>query len=96
MGGVLPLSAQIDNLRPVDVQTYSVTAYYRAVGTAAYKRTNLSRVRRTWTSKVAVTADMDGGIDIFFRAKTEASDRGLADLLRGSNTSPIRVRVSSP
>ena len=96
MGGFLPLSAQIDNLRPVDVQTYSVTAYYRSAGTAAYKRTELTRVRRTWTGKVAVTPEMDGGIDIFFRAKSSDSTGSLGNLLRGSNTSPIRVRVSSP
>ena len=96
MGGLLPLSAQIDNLRPIDVQTYTVTAYYRPAGTAAYKRTELSRVRRTWTGKVSVTPEMDGGIDIFFRAKTSDSTGTLGNLLRGSNTSPIRVRVSSP
>ena len=96
LGGLLTLSAQIDNLRPIDVQTYSVTAYYRATGTAAYKRVELSRVRRTWTGRITVTPQMDGGIDIFFRAKTSSRASGLEDLLRGSNRSPIRVRVSSP
>ena len=96
MGGNLLLSAQIENLRPVDIRTYSVTAYYRAAGTAAYKRADLSRVRSTWTGKIVVTPEMDSGIDIFFRAKTSDRSSGLENLLRGSNSSPIRVRVSSP
>jgi eukaryotic-like serine/threonine-protein kinase len=96
MGGFLPLQAQLSNLRPVDIQAYEITAYYRPIGTAAFQRAKLSRSRSTWTGNVRISMEMEAGLEYFLKAKTSDPSNGLKALGSGSNRSPHRVRISSP
>jgi len=96
MGSFLPLTARLENLRPVEIQAFKITAYYRASGTAAYKRTDLSRTRSTWTGNIRITAEMEGGLEYFLKAKSTDPTGAMGTLTSGTNTAPHSVRVSSP
>ena len=96
IGGFLPLQAKLLNVRPIDIRTYRVTAYYRAVGTAAYKNTELSRTKTTWTGSIQITPEMEGGLEYFLRGKSTDPSGRLTPLESGSKTRPHRVKISSP
>jgi hypothetical protein len=96
IGGFLPLQAKLVNVRPIDMRTYRVTAYYRAAGSAAYKNTELNRTKTTWTGSIQITPDMEGGLEYFLKGKSNDSSGRLTPLESGSKTSPHRVKISSP
>jgi serine/threonine-protein kinase len=97
MGGTLIVSTQIKNLTPLELRTYEIVAYYRTTGTAAYKRTVMTRSRSTWTSPIRITADMEAGLEYFIKAKpADAMGGRLPSLYSGKNSTPHRVRITSP
>jgi len=96
MGGYLPIQVRLQNLRPIQIRTYDITVYYRPAGTAAYRRTKLTRDRSTWTGNVQISTEMEAGMEYFIKAKSSDLSSNLGPLNSGSNTKPHRVRVSSP
>jgi hypothetical protein len=96
MGGYLPIQVRLQNLRPIQIRTYDIAVYYRPAGTAAYRRTKLTRDRSTWTGNVQISTEMEAGMEYFIKAKSSDLSSNLGPLNSGSNTKPHRVRVSSP
>jgi len=96
MGGFLPIEARIVNLRPIDIKSYSLTAYFRASGTARFQNISLTRNRSTWTGNIRISADMEAGVEYFLKARSTDSSGALGTLNNGSNDAPHRVRISSP
>ena len=96
MGGFLPLQARLQNLRPIEIQSYKMTVYFRPSGTAAYQRKVLTRNRSTWTGNIRISPEMEEGIEYFLKAKSTDPTGALGTLSSQSNTSPHHVRVSSP
>ena len=84
------------NLRPIDIKSYSLTAYYRATGTARFQNIALTRNRSTWTGTLRISADMEGGVEYFLKARSGDSSGALGTLNNGTNDAPHRVRISSP
>jgi hypothetical protein len=96
MGGFLPLQATISDLRPIETQSYEITAYFRPVGTAAFQRTTLIRNRSTWTGTIRISMEMEAGLEYFLKAKSSDTTGALSTLGSGSNRTPHIVRISSP
>ncbi len=96
MGGYAIIQAEISNLTPLETQSFTVTAYYRPAGSAAYRKATLGRTRRTWSGRIEVTSDMAAGLELFITARSSTPNERLKELKVGSNRKPRSVRVSSP
>jgi hypothetical protein len=97
MGGSFLVAVRIANLHPLELQAYKVTAYFRAQGSAAYKRVSLQLKGGGWHGSIPIGASMEGGLEYFVKAKPSAgNDERLISLQSGSNSRPHRVRTSSP
>ena len=97
MGGSFPVAVRIVNLHPLELLAYKVTAYFRAQGSAAYRRVTLQLKGAAWHGSIPIDATMEGGLEYFVKAKASAgSDKRLTSLQSGSNSLPHRVRTSSP
>jgi serine/threonine protein kinase len=97
MGSTMFVTAQIKNLSPVELRTYEAIAYFRADGTARWTRSVMTRERSTWSTPIAITADMEGGLEYVIKAKPRDSMGGtLPPLVSGTNKNPHYVRITSP
>ena len=97
MGGMFAVQVRIKHLHPLEVPAYTVTAYYRAQGSAAYKRVTLQVAGDGWTGSIPIESQMEGGLEYFVKAKPRSGvDERLTSLQSGSNSHPHRVRISSP
>lgn len=97
LGSTLAIQARIANLRPLDIQQYQMTAYFRSTQTAQYRSVPMTRIRSTWTGGIPVGPDMGAGLEYFIKAKpTDSQDGRLSVLLSGNNRDPHRVRITNP
>jgi serine/threonine protein kinase len=97
MGGTFPIQVRITHLHPLEFRAYTVTAYFRAQGSAAYKRVRLQINGTSWEGSIPIDAQMEGGLEYFVKAKVgSGSNDRLTSLQSGSNSHPHRVRISSP
>jgi hypothetical protein len=97
LGGTLAIQARISNLRPLDIQQYQLTAYFRASQTAKYRSLPMTRIRSTWTGGIPIGPDMEAGLEYFIKAKpTDSQDGRLTVIMSGNNRDPHRVRITNP
>ena len=94
LGANLPVRATLTNLRPIDMQQYRMTVYYRAKGTARYRPLAMGRERITWQINIPIGTDLEAGIEYFIKAKPlDNQDGRLLTLTSATNLKPHRVGV---
>ncbi len=94
LGANLKVQATLKNLRPIDMQQYRMTLYYRAQGTARYRPLAMGRERITWSVNIPVGPDVEAGIEYFIKAKPDDTQNGrLSTLTSATNLTPHQVGV---